>query len=97
MSQLTVNADATGGEVRIEILTPGGYRVAGFTRDQSVVITGDSLEHMVGWSQKTMADLVTGRYLLRVHLKNASLFSLTIRHDRTIQAAKRLTKPGQAD
>ena len=97
MSELTVNADATGGEVRVEILTPGGYRVAGFTRDHSVVITGDSLEHMVGWSQKTMADLVTGRYQLRVHLKYASLFSLTIRHDRTIQAVKRLTEPGQAD
>ena len=75
---VTVNADATNGDVRVELLTAEGYRVAGYTRDQSVVITGNSLQHPVKWKGKTMADLATGRYQLRVHLSNARLFALTV-------------------
>ena len=76
--RLTVNADATNGDVRVELLTAEGYRVAGYTRDQSVVITGNSLLHQVNWKDKAMTDLAAGRYQLRLHLKNARLFALTI-------------------
>ena len=78
MKRVTVNADATDGRVRVELLTAEGYRVAGYTRDQSVVITGNSFRHPVKWKDKTMADLAAGRYQLRLHLKNARLFALTI-------------------
>ena len=78
--RLTVNADATNGDVRVELLTAEGYRVAGYTRDQSVVITGNSLLHQVNWKDKAMTDLAAGRYQLRFHLKNARLFALTIQH-----------------
>ena len=79
MKRLTINADATGGEVRVELLTAEGYRVAGFTRDHSIAITGDSLQHPVKWNGKTMADVEAGRYQLRVHLNNSKLFALTIK------------------
>ncbi len=79
MKRLTLNADATGGEVRVELLTAEGYRVAGFTRDHSIAITGDSLQHPVKWNGKTMADVAAGRYQLRVHLNNSKLFALTIK------------------
>jgi hypothetical protein len=46
--------------------------------DQSVIITGNSFRHPVNWKGKTMADLAAGRYQLRLHLKNARLFALTI-------------------
>ena len=78
VKRVTVNADATDGRVRVELLTAEGYRVAGYTRDQSVVITGNSFRHPVKWKDKTMADLAAGRYQLRLHLKNARLFALTI-------------------
>ena len=78
VNRITINADATDGDVRVELLTAGGYRVAGYTRDQSVIITGNSLRHPVNWKRKTMADLAAGRYQLRLHLKNARLFALTI-------------------
>ena len=76
--RVTVNADATNGDVRVELLTAEGYRVAGYTRDQSVVINGNSLWHPVNWKDKAMTDLAAGRYQLRLHLKNARLFALTI-------------------
>jgi len=79
MKRLTLNADATGGEVRVELLTAEGYRVAGFTRDHSIAITGNSLQHPVKWKGKTMADVAAGRYQLRVHLNNSKLFALTIK------------------
>ena len=78
VKRVTVNADATNGEVRVELLTAEGYRVAGYTRDQSVVITGNSLWHPVNWKDKAMTDLAAGRYQLRLHVKNARLFALTI-------------------
>jgi len=78
VNRITINADATDGDVRVELLTAGGYRVAGYTKDQSGIITGNSLRHPVNWKSKTMADLAAGRYQLRLHLKNARLFALTI-------------------
>jgi len=78
VKRVTVNADATNGEVRVELLTAEGYRVAGYTRDQSIVINGNSLWHPVNWEDKAITDLAAGRYQLRLHLKNARLFALTI-------------------
>ena len=78
VNRLTFNADATGGEVRVELLTAEGYRVAGFTQDHSIAITGDSLQHPLKWKGKTMENLTAGRYQLRVHLNNARLFALTL-------------------
>lgn len=78
VKRITINADATDGDVRVELLTAEGYRVAGYTRDQSVIITGNSFRHPVNWEGKMVADLAAGRYQLRLHLKNARLFALTI-------------------
>ena len=78
LNRLTVNADAADGEVRVELLTAEGYRVADFTRERSIAITGDSLQHPVKWKGKTIVNLAPGRYQLRVHLSNAKLFALTV-------------------
>jgi hypothetical protein len=78
VNRLTLNADATGGEVQVELLTAEGYRVAGFTRDHFIAITGDSLQHPLKWNGKTMENLTDDRYQLRVYLNNARLFALTL-------------------
>ncbi len=78
VKRITINADATDGDVRVELLTAEGYRVAGYTRDQSAIITGNSFRHPVNWKDKAMTNLAAGRYQLRLHLKTAARCALTI-------------------
>ena len=48
-TQLTVNADASRGAILVELLDANGHRLRGFTKDDAVKITGDSLAHAVRW------------------------------------------------
>lgn len=75
---LTVNADATDGEVRVELLTADGYRVRGFTQGDVTPLIGDSLRHAVIWKGSQLADLPAGRYMLRLHLNRAAVFAVTL-------------------
>jgi hypothetical protein len=76
--RVTVNADAVGGSVRVELLTEEGYRVPGFTADDCVPVTGDSLRHPVAWRGRSLADLPAGRYMLRLHLRSATVYAVTL-------------------
>ena len=76
-SRLQINADARGGEVRVELLSSSGYRIPGFTKEDAVAINEDSVAHNVRWNEKQPGD-ATGEYQIRIHLKNAKLFALTI-------------------
>lgn len=78
-SELLVNADASTGSVRVEILDELGYRLRGFTRDEAALLTGDSLRHVVKWKNKQLKDLPAGTYHIRIHLDNAEVFAATIR------------------
>ncbi len=75
---LTLNADAGGGEVRVEVLDEKLRRIRGLTRDDATPVTGDSLGHPVKWSKKSLADLPPGAYHLRIHLRRATLFAVSI-------------------
>ncbi len=75
---LTLNADASKGSIRVEVLSDEGYRLRGFTRDDALPIQGDELEHRVAWKEKSWKDLPAGKYLLRIHLDNAELFAATL-------------------
>ena len=76
--EITLNADAHTGSVRVEILNADGYRVPGFTRDDAIALTGDSLAHRIRWKDQTIADLPPGKYMIRLHLDHAEVFALTI-------------------
>lgn len=76
ISSLTVNANAEGGSVRIELLSEDGYRIEGFTKDDSLPITRDSLAGEVAW--RGSPNLPTGPHLLRIHLEHAELFAITL-------------------
>ncbi|MSU23277.1 MAG: hypothetical protein EXS32_05565 [Opitutus sp.] len=76
-SSLTLNADASRGAIRVEVLDDG-YRIPGFTKADSIPIESDSLRHRVAWKGRTLRDLPPGRHMLRVHLENAELFALTL-------------------
>ena len=73
-----LNADATGGEVHVEILDSDGRRVRGFAREDAIVVTGDSLRHSLGWQAHSITNLPSGSYMLRLHLHNATAYALTI-------------------
>lgn len=74
--EITLNADATEGSVRVEILSEDGYRVRGYTRDDAVPLQGDSLRHPVAWQGRRLEQLPPGRYLLRLHLEKATVYAL---------------------
>lgn len=59
-AELTRNAHAEDS-IRVEVLTVAGYRIPNFTRQDSVVIKGDSLRHRIGWNNRTTKDLRNGR------------------------------------
>ena len=75
--QITINADATNGSVAVELLNEDGYRVRGFSKDDAVPLVGDSLRHKVAWKASDLSQLPPGRYMLRVHLNNATLYAVT--------------------
>jgi hypothetical protein len=75
-TQITVNVDGAEGSLRVELLNEEGYRVRGFTKDDSTVIQGDALHHRVAWKDRGLDTLPAGRYMLRFHLQNAMLFAV---------------------
>jgi hypothetical protein len=78
-TELTVNADASKGSVRVELLTEDGYRVRGYSKADAVRIEGDAVRHKVSWADRTLKDLPAGRYLLRLHLDNATVFAVSFK------------------
>lgn len=79
IQKITINADASEGSVRVEILNEDGYRMRGFSKDEATPIIDDSVSHQVEWQTQTLSDLPSGEYCLRLHLENAEVFAITLR------------------
>ena len=77
-AKLSVNADASSGSVRVEVLDAAGRRVRGFTRDDAVPIEGDSPVHRAVWKKRRLADLPQGSHILRLHLDRATVYAVTV-------------------
>lgn len=76
--RLTLNADASQGTIRAEVLDARGYRVRGYTKDDAVSVQGDRLDHAVRWRERQFANLAPGHYRIRLHLENAEVFAVTL-------------------
>jgi len=77
LRQLIVNADADGGSVRVELVSESGQTLAGYALADSVALTGDSVRHVVRWTDVTL--LPDGEaFRIRFHLENASLYSYRV-------------------
>jgi hypothetical protein len=74
---ILLNADASSGSIQVELIDEDGYRVKGFHLDQAQEITGDGLRHKVHWKHNELSDLTEGKYLLRIHLDNSTLYAVT--------------------
>ena len=79
---LLVNADAAGGSIEAELLTPFGQVVAGYSRGDCIPVTSDGKDQILTWKGSgKMADLLAqhrGGLCIRLYLKNAKLYSYTI-------------------
>ena len=75
---IKLNADASEGTIRVELLHEEGYRVRGFSKDDALPIQGNSLRHSVAWKENTLEQLPPGRYSLRLHLNHATAYAVTI-------------------
>jgi hypothetical protein len=77
---IELNADAAKGSVRIEVLDASGFRVRGFTKEDSIPFQGDALRHLVQWKEAKLADLPDRRYTFRIHLDgDATVYALKLR------------------
>lgn len=75
---LSLNVDAQGGEVRVQITDPSGTAVPGFSFTDCRPITTDSLATTVAWSQQL--GLVKGRPIrLEFSLQHARLFAFELK------------------
>ena len=79
-SSIEVNAAASEGSVRIEVLDEHGYRLKGFTKADAAPLESDALQHVATWKEKKTGDLSGGVCSLRVHLTgDATVYALNIR------------------
>lgn len=78
VDHISLNADASDGTIRVEILNEDGYRVRGFSKMDAEPITGDSLNRSVTWKEMNLTQLSPGKYMVRLHLDNAEVFALTL-------------------
>jgi hypothetical protein len=79
--RITLNADASNGSIRAELLNSRGKRVRLFSADECLPIRGDSLAHVVEWKGVSLSDLPPGRYMIRLHLDNAIAYALSLTSD----------------
>ena len=75
--QLVVNADASQGSLAVELLSPAGETLPGFSSEDCAAIHSDGVRHVVRWQDRDQ--LPAGQPLrLRFHLDTAQLYSFRI-------------------
>ncbi|MAG35778.1 MAG: hypothetical protein CL878_05980 [Dehalococcoidia bacterium] len=77
--QLTINADARGGEVAVAVLDEQGQEHGAYRKVESAKIDGDSVRQRVTWRQHhSLAPLQGKPIRLKFYLRSASLYSFHI-------------------
>ena len=81
-SRLLVNADARGGSVEAELVTPYGEPVEDFTRADCIGVSGNGKDQQIRWkSERNLRDLneaYRGGLCLKFYLRNAKLYSYSL-------------------
>ncbi len=72
--RLTVNAEASRGELRTELLDASGTEIPGYSPDACIPICGDGVRQPVSWKGLDGVPL-PGTIRIRWHLRNASIYS----------------------
>ncbi len=76
-AKLWINADACGGEVRVEIVDAGGRLLdKKYSKDEAIPIDNDGVRLPVRWkSGANLQALEDRKVRLRFHLRNAKLYA----------------------
>lgn len=78
-SHLFVNADASAGELRVEVLDAQGVPIGPFTRDNCVPIRANGTLQQVSWQgAEDLASVAGEPVRLRFSLRNGSLYSFWV-------------------
>ncbi|MGV8090512.1 MAG: hypothetical protein AB2L24_01420 [Mangrovibacterium sp.] len=79
--QLEINYSTSAvGEIRFEILDIEGNPVPGFKMENSQVIIGNEISRIVQWKgQKSLQEVAGKPVRLRIHMKDADLYSIRFR------------------
>ena len=77
-SRLTVNADAEGGEVRVQLKDAAGHVIHGCSFGECAAVTGDVLDAPVNWKE-SLSKARTEPVRLEFSLKNARLYGFYLR------------------
>lgn len=81
-TRLQLNIDASKGSAKVEILDSTGKIIPGFEADNARIIAGDQLRADVQWNQLVnVSRLVNQMVKIRVVMKNADLYSISILKD----------------
>ena len=82
---LTLNADATNGEVRAELLLSDGSIVPGFEQAQCTPLRADALDHPVRWSRGATAPVdIKGEVRVRLYVRDATVYAVEIGSQRDL-------------
>ena len=73
--RLRINADASRGSIRVEVLNEAGEVVPGYGRDQCEPIRGDGIDQTVRWQERDRLPSGAGFYRLRFLLQDAALYA----------------------
>ena len=77
-NRLEINADATGGEIAVEVLDAEGNVQLGYSREACDAIDDDSLSHQVRWEGKDLSG-IRRPFRLRFLMHNAKLYAFRIK------------------
>lgn len=77
--QLVINANATGGELRIEVLTENGELIPGYDAASCEPITTDELRVAVKWHDRSLKALKGKTIRLRFQIDRSRLFAFRVR------------------
>lgn len=75
--KLMLNADASKGQLTVEILDKNGKIMKGYSEKECKVLRSDSVNHRVQWANKDIIP-INQPISLRFRLKNGNLYSYTI-------------------
>lgn len=77
-NRLIVNADASKGQLAVEVLDKDGKTLPGYSARDCITMKTDGIRHVIKWQDRER--LPTDQPLrLRFHLKNASLYSYRVK------------------
>lgn len=75
---LFVNADLTGGELRVEVLDRRGRVLSPFTRDACAAVRGNGTRQMVTWRGASLAELAGQDVRFRFIITTGSLYAFWV-------------------